>query len=143
MIHVLIHLSATLFSRLEIPPSFSFSRQILKGLSPVRGRPGEHLPPMNFVQLKDELVEKHGGSAGLPISDTDVMSAALYPKVCDDYINFREDFGPVSLFDTRIFLQGPKVGEEIEVSSFFSCVPEEFHPLLLIYSSFVYSLGRD
>ncbi|KAI1295665.1 Pyruvate carboxylase, mitochondrial [Halotydeus destructor] len=85
--------------------------KILKGLSPVRGRPGESLPPMNFLELKDELVEKHN----TPISDVDVMSAALYPKVCDDHISFRNEYGPVSLLETRIFLEGPKVGEEFEV----------------------------
>ncbi|XP_046919393.2 LOW QUALITY PROTEIN: pyruvate carboxylase [Dermatophagoides farinae] len=85
--------------------------KILKGLSPISGRPGQHLAPLNFIQLKDELIEKHTS----PISDTDVISAAMYPKVCDDYSNFREEFGPVALLDTRIFLTGPKVGEEFEV----------------------------
>lgn len=85
--------------------------KILKGLQPLSGRPGQHLPPLNFVQLKDELIEKHGQ----PVSDTDVMSSALYPKVCDDYIKFRQEFGPVTLLDTRFFLTGPKVGEEFEV----------------------------
>lgn len=86
--------------------------QILKGLHPVSGRPGEHLPPLNFTKLKDELEGKHENS---DISDTDVISAALYPKVCDDFIIFRNRFGPVELLDTRIFLEGPKVGEEFEV----------------------------
>ncbi|KAJ6218028.1 hypothetical protein RDWZM_009185 [Blomia tropicalis] len=85
--------------------------RILKGLQPVRGRPGQHLPPLNFIQLKDELIEKHGS----PISETDVMSSAMYPKVCDDHIKFRQEFGPVTLLNTRIFLTGPKVGEEFEV----------------------------
>lgn len=70
------------------------------------------MPPLNFIQLKDELIEKHG----LPIRDTDVMSSAMYPKVCDEYIKFRQEFGPVTLLDTRIFLTGPKVGEEFEVT---------------------------
>ena len=77
----------------------------------MKGRPGEHLPPMNFAQLKDELIEKHS----CDISDTDVMSAALYPKVADDFINFRNDYGLVDLLSTRIFLEGPKVGDEFEV----------------------------
>ena len=91
--------------------TFFFS-QILKGLTPVRGRPGQSLAPLNFVQIADELIEKHN----TPISETDVISSALYPKVCDDYINFRNEFGPVTLLDTRIFLEGPKVGEDFEVS---------------------------
>lgn len=85
--------------------------KILKGLPPISGRPGQRLAPLNFIQLKDELIEKHG----LPISDVDVMSAAIYPKVHEDYVKFRQEFGPVGLLDTRIFLTGPKVGEEFEV----------------------------
>lgn len=90
---------------------FSF-KQILKGLSPVRGRPGEYLAPFNFVQIKDNLTEKH---PNVTITETDMISSALYPKVTEDYINFRETYGPVQLLDTRIFLEGPTVGEELEV----------------------------
>uniref|UniRef100_A0A6G1SBC2 Pyruvate carboxylase n=1 Tax=Aceria tosichella TaxID=561515 RepID=A0A6G1SBC2_9ACAR len=86
--------------------------KILKGLKPVEGRPGAELPPFDFVKLKDQLQAKHG----LIIEDTDVLSAALYPKVTDDYLKFTEEFGPVTKLNTRIFLSGPKVGEEFEVS---------------------------
>lgn len=103
--------------------------KILKGLSPISGRPGQHLAPLNFIQLKDELIEKHTS----PISDTDVISAAMYPKVCDDYIKFREEFGPVALLDTRIFLTGPKVGEEFEVRNHYSC---HYQMLLMINFEF-------
>jgi len=61
--------------------------------------------------LKDELIEKHNSE----VTDADVISSALYPKVCDDFINFRNTYGPVDLLDTRIFLEGPKVGDEFEV----------------------------
>ena len=63
------------------------------------------------MQLKEDLTEK----LGCDISDTDVMSAALYPKVCEDFIHFRNTYGPVELLSTRIFLEGPKVGDEFEV----------------------------
>jgi pyruvate carboxylase, mitochondrial len=92
--------------------TFYLPFQILKGLSPIRGRPGDTLAPLNFRQLNDELVEKHS----CKISETDVISSALYPKVTDDFIKFRNEFGPVDLLNTRIFLEGPKVGEEFEVS---------------------------
>lgn len=65
------------------------------------------------MQLKDELTEK----MGLDIDETDVISASLYPKVCEDFINFRNTYGPVELLSTRIFLEGPKVGDEFEVST--------------------------
>lgn len=44
------------------------------------------------------------------------MSAAMYPSVCKEFLNFRSKYGPVDKFSTRIFLTGPKVGEEFEVT---------------------------
>lgn len=77
----------------------------------IEGRPGETLPPLDFDALKAELEDKHG----TPIDDHDVMSAAMYPKVCDDFLTFRNTYGPVDCLNTRIFLVGPKVAEEFEV----------------------------
>jgi len=79
----------------------------------VKGRPGASLADLDLVALKKELQVEHAS-----ISDRDVMSAALYPKVTEDYLNFRDKFGPVDKLDTRIFLTGPKVGEEFDVSIF-------------------------
>jgi pyruvate carboxylase len=70
------------------------------------------MPMFDFDKLRAELKEKHPYS-----TERDAMSAALYPQVTDDYLTFRENFGPVDKLDTRIFLTGPKVGEEFEVSS--------------------------
>lgn len=86
--------------------------KILKGLKPVEGRPGANLPLLDFKKLKQDLEAKHSPR---PIKDTDVISSAMYPKVTDDYIRFNNEFGPVSELDTRIFLVGPKVGDEFEV----------------------------
>lgn len=85
--------------------------KILKGLPTVDGRPGESMAPMNFQDMKTKLVEEHGPR----ISDYDVLSSAMYPQVTDEYLRFREKYGPVDKLDTRIFLTGPKVGEEFEV----------------------------
>lgn len=85
--------------------------KIVKDQEKVDGRPGESLPALDFDQLKDIVSGKHGRWL-----DTDVMSMALYPKVCSEYFNFRDEYGPVDLLDTRIFLVGPKVGDEFEVT---------------------------
>lgn len=82
----------------------------------VTGRPGASLAPLDFDKLTSDLQEKHPH-----ISNKDVMSAALYPSVTEDFLNFREQYGPVDKIDTRIFLVGPKVGEEFEVSSLLTC----------------------
>ncbi|PIK38442.1 carboxylase:pyruvate/acetyl-coa/propionyl-coa [Apostichopus japonicus] len=63
--------------------------KVVKQLPAIDGRPGETLPPLDFDALSTELTEKHGTF----ISDVDVMSSALYPKVFDDFANFRKEYG--------------------------------------------------
>lgn len=86
--------------------------KVLKGRPTIEGRPGASLPPLDFAKLKSDLVDKHGPT----IRDVDVVSAALYPKVFDDFCAFRDQYGPVDCFDTRQFLVGPNMAEELEVS---------------------------
>ncbi|KAK8763547.1 pyruvate carboxylase isoform X1 [Amblyomma americanum] len=86
--------------------------KILKDMARITGRPGQSLPPLDLDTLKKKLVEKFGPR----VRDTDVMSAAMYPKVCDDFLKFRQTFGPVDLLDTRVFLVGPRVGDNFEVT---------------------------
>lgn len=76
----------------------------------IKGRPGASMAPFDFAQAKKDLVERFPD-----VSDKDVMSAALYPQVTEDYLTFREQYGPVDKLDTRIFLVGPRIGEEFEV----------------------------
>ncbi|KAK0092799.1 hypothetical protein PV326_000566 [Microctonus aethiopoides] len=85
--------------------------KILKDMPRVNGRPGESLEPLDFGKLEKDLREIHP-----TITEKDVMSAALYPQVTNDYLHFKEAFGPVDKLETRIFLTGPKVGEEFDVT---------------------------
>ncbi|XP_076642747.1 pyruvate carboxylase isoform X1 [Halictus rubicundus] len=85
--------------------------KILKDMPRIKGRPGESLPPLDFGALKTQLKESHPH-----ITDKDVMSAALYPQVTEDFLTFKEKYGPVDKLETRIFLTGPKVGEEFDVT---------------------------
>ncbi|XP_033734872.1 pyruvate carboxylase, mitochondrial-like isoform X2 [Pecten maximus] len=85
--------------------------KILKDKERIEHRPGESLSPINFDDLKTSLVEKHGYA----IRDVDVISSALYPKVTDDFLEFRNRYGPVDCLDTKMFLVGPKMAQEIEV----------------------------
>jgi pyruvate carboxylase len=99
----------------------------------VSGRPGASLPLLDFDKLKDELKEKHPYA-----TDWDVMSAALYPHVTDEYLTFHESFGPVDKLDTRIFLTGPKVGEEFEVRICFICYLTMYYDQFSSYGHFSY-----
>lgn len=86
--------------------------QILKGAPIVEGRPGASIPMVDFEKLRNELKEKHGTDN---IKDTDVLSAALYPKVFDDFFKFRQEYGPVDKLDSKTFFVGPEIAHEIQV----------------------------
>lgn len=79
-------------------------------LKPLQGRPGASLPELDLVEFKKELIERYGEDN---IRDEDVISAALYPKVFDDFKSFKDEFGDLSPLPTHIFLRPLKVGEEI------------------------------
>jgi len=71
---------------------------------------------VDFDKLKKSLQETHGTDK---ISDTDVISAALYPKVFDEFYKFRSEYGPVDKLDTTTFFNGPEVANEIQVAFLF------------------------
>ncbi|MDQ0162807.1 pyruvate carboxylase [Bacillus alveayuensis] len=86
-------------------------RIILKGREPITERPGEHLEPVRFEALKEELYEM----LKRPVTSFEVIAYALYPKVFLEYVKTQELYGDVSTLDTPTFLYGMRLGEEIEV----------------------------
>ncbi|KAJ3006271.1 UNVERIFIED_CONTAM: hypothetical protein HDU68_004179 [Siphonaria sp. JEL0065] len=78
-----------------------------KGLKPIEGRPGASMPPINMNDLKASLVERFG-----EIRDVDVLSAALYPKVFEEYRQAIDVFGHIQSIPTQYFLRPMEVGEE-------------------------------
>ncbi|KAJ3283463.1 pyruvate carboxylase [Rhizoclosmatium sp. JEL0117] len=81
-----------------------------KNVHPVNGRPGASMPAINMNDLKASLIEKFGDD----IRDVDVLSAALYPKVFDEYRTAIDLFGPIQLIPTQYFLRPMEIGEEFE-----------------------------
>lgn len=84
---------------------------ILKGKEPITQRPGELMAPVDFEQMREELYERFDR----PITDFDLLSNALYPKVFEEYEKFHEQYGDMSVLDTPTFFYGMKLGEIIEV----------------------------
>ncbi|KAM3920563.1 pyruvate carboxylase, mitochondrial isoform 1-T2 [Leptodactylus fuscus] len=84
--------------------------RVLKDLPRIEGRPGATLPAMDFTKLEEGLRSKYDD-----ITPEDVMSAAMYPKVFEEYKDFSTQFGPVECLNTRLFLEGPNIAEEFEV----------------------------
>mmetsp|Transcript_42755 Transcript_42755/g.167082 ORF Transcript_42755/g.167082 Transcript_42755/m.167082 type:complete len:343 (+) Transcript_42755:2874-3902(+) len=84
-------------------------------LEPLKTRPGENLPPLDFKALKERLVEKFESAQkhGLQISDTDVVSAALYPSVFDDFKHFQQVYSEeVTHLPTNVFVHPMEIGQE-------------------------------
>ncbi|MBW4837498.1 MAG: pyruvate carboxylase [Staphylococcaceae bacterium] len=84
---------------------------ILKGQQPLTERPGEYLEPVDFDEIREELAEKQEGE----VTEQDVISYVLYPKVYNQYIQTKEQYGDLSLLDTPTFLFGMRNGETVEI----------------------------
>ncbi|WP_077617689.1 pyruvate carboxylase [Bacillus sinesaloumensis] len=86
-------------------------RIILKGREPITVRPGELLESVNFSEIKETLAH----SLNREVTNKEMVSYALYPKVFMDYQKMFEQFGDISVLDTPTFHYGMRLGEEIEV----------------------------
>ncbi|GMH36667.1 hypothetical protein BSKO_04540 [Bryopsis sp. KO-2023] len=87
--------------------------RVVKDKKTVVDRPGKSLPPMDLYKLQLQLENKWDANN---IDAKNVMSAALYPKVYEDYMKWRQNFGAgVALLPTRAFLAPLKEDEELEL----------------------------
>lgn len=85
--------------------------KIIRDKPRIDGRPGADMAPYDFDATKKKLSDKYGGE----ISQCDVLSYALYPKVYEEFRDFQEKYGDLSVVPTRHFLGKPKVGEEVHI----------------------------
>lgn len=83
----------------------------LRGRRKLDARPGLTLDPVDFLKVKRELTKKFDGK----ITDCDVASYVMYPKVFEDYKKFTQRFGDLSVLPTKYFLAKPEIGEEFHV----------------------------
>ncbi|PAA59692.1 hypothetical protein BOX15_Mlig018529g2 [Macrostomum lignano] len=93
------------------PPKLAAA--VLRGRPPTyTDRPGAKMPPFDFDALRERLNEKF---SDLHITEKDLISSALYPRMHEQFMINRRLYGPVWLLDTRVFFQGPKTAEELEI----------------------------
>jgi pyruvate carboxylase len=88
-----------------------FRTDALRGRRKLDKRPGLFLDPVDLAKVKRELGKKFGG----PVSECDVASYVMYPKVFEDYKKFCAQYGDLSVLPTKYFLSRPEIGEEFHV----------------------------
>ena len=97
---------------LGFPPDgfpVELQKKVLKGEEPLPGRAGDSLPPVDLEAQRSEAET----AVGRKVSDTDLASYLMYPKVFKDYAAHRSHFGDLSTLPTPTFFYGLQTGEEI------------------------------
>ena len=102
--------------------------KVLRGKKPLEGRPGADMQPVDFDNVQKELNAKYERHVRcvcpllfllphFPLSDVDVMSSLMYPKVFDEFKRRRAEHGPVDKLPTKVFIVGLDNGESCEASA--------------------------
>ena len=103
------------FSGMMGQPAWGFpedlQRVVLKGKEAVACRPGELLPPVDFEAKRRELeafTEAPSWRA--------VLSYCLYPKVVEEYVRKKREYGYIMRLGSHVFFHGLAVGETNKVN---------------------------
>ncbi|WP_216286912.1 pyruvate carboxylase [Polynucleobacter sp. 30F-ANTBAC] len=86
-------------------------KKILKDKVAIDGRAGAHLESTDLVKTKKQAEEK----INRHISDTELASYLMYPKVFTTYADHHKHNGDVSLLPTPVFFYGLNSGEEMAI----------------------------
>ena len=89
----------------------ALQRKVLKGGKPLAQRPGAGLPPIDLDAERERVQLK----LTRPVTEDDLASYLMYPKVWLDYIDERIQYGDVSILPTPVFFYGMEPGQEISV----------------------------
>ena len=89
----------------------ALQRKILKGAPPLQERPGARLPPTD-LEAERALIQK---KLPRPVTDDDLASYLMYPKVWMEYVADRIQYGDVGTLPTPVFFYGMQPGEEVTV----------------------------
>ncbi|CAM9913442.1 unnamed protein product, partial [Heterosigma akashiwo] len=81
------------------------------GKSCFDGRPGAEMAPYDFEREKLTLIGLYGDE----IRNVDVLSHAQYPAVFKEFMKARQEYDDLSILDTRTFVEGMKIGQEVAV----------------------------
>ncbi len=91
------------------PPDLQ--RKVLKGAEPLTGRPGARLPAVDLAAARAHIQQ----SLPRPVTEEDLASYLMYPKVWLEYAQERALYGDPGILPTAVFFYGMEPGQEISV----------------------------
>jgi pyruvate carboxylase len=92
------------------PPALQ--ERILKGKPPLTERPGANLPPADFDATRAKIAELKGDVEPADVSNRDVLSYLIYPRVYPDLVKHEQAYSDTSVLSTPLFFYGAEPGEE-------------------------------
>jgi pyruvate carboxylase len=91
------------------PPDLQ--RKVLKGAEPLTERPGARLPAVDLAAARAHMQQ----SLPRPVTEEDLASYLMYPKVWLEYARERGLYGDPGILPTAVFFYGMEPGQEISV----------------------------
>jgi pyruvate carboxylase len=85
--------------------------KILAGQAPLEGRPGAVLPAVDLAAERKQLEVR----IDRPVSDAELASYLMYPKVFTDYAQTQREYGDLTGLPTAAFFYGMLAGQELNV----------------------------
>ena len=84
---------------------------VLKGETPITCRPGELLDPVDFDAIRAE-VSKFQDNPQMK----SLLSYAMYPKVYEDFVTHRHEYGYIMRMGSHVFFNGMALGETNKIT---------------------------
>ena len=89
----------------------ALQRKVLQGAPPLTARAGAQLAPVDFAAERERLEQR----LAHPISDEELVSSLMYPRVFADYARERLLYGDPAILPTPVFFYGMEPAQEISV----------------------------
>jgi pyruvate carboxylase len=86
----------------------ALQKKVLKSRTPVTVRPGSLLEPVDLDDERRKLDVDHEH----PVTDFDLASYLMYPKVFTEFRQHREEYGNVGILPTHVYFYGLQTEEE-------------------------------
>jgi len=89
----------------------ALQRKVLQDTPPLCGRAGATLPPVDLAAERERLQQR----LPRPVTDEDLASSLMYPRVWAEYSRERLLYGDPAILPTPVFFYGMEPGQEISV----------------------------